>query len=76
MDLEMIYWLASTVAQSVVALLAFGAFVAISRRDALWNSVKDTLDKLTEQCRQMDGERRYARVDFLITPAVMRERIG
>jgi hypothetical protein len=47
---EILYWLASTVAQSVVALLAFGAFLGLSRKDAMWEAVRADLEDLANHC--------------------------
>ncbi len=53
MTANMLYWLGSTIAQAEVALLAFGAFLGIWRRDSLWATVEPFLDKLANACSEM-----------------------
>jgi hypothetical protein len=53
---DMLYWLGSSIAQSVVALLAFGAFLGAWRRDAIWESVEPLLPSLASNCRTFKDE--------------------
>jgi hypothetical protein len=56
MSADLLYWLGSTVAQSVVALIAFGAFIGVWRRDAIWNSVEPVLDELAQACNRFEAK--------------------
>ena len=61
LDAESVFWFASTIAQCVVALLAFAAFVAVWRLDSITESRKGTAERLKEDIRTALG--RY------VTPA-------
>lgn len=52
MSADFLYWLGSTVAQSVVALIAFGAFIGVWRRDAIWNAVEPWMPEHSSACRE------------------------
>ena len=51
LDAESVFWFASTIAQCVVALLAFAAFVAVWRLDSITDSRKGTAERLKEDIR-------------------------
>ncbi len=51
LDAEAIFWFASTIAQCVVALLAFAAFLAVWRLASITESRKETAERLKYEVR-------------------------